>query len=87
MAQPPVFSEAQEYWLLLEKERYGVTQRQPEVVEKVLPCSRKHFDRCSRPHASESRDQMLFNAGRFAAGARDKVAALAHEKLMKELSE
>lgn len=84
----PVFSEAEAYLIALNKERTAYREPAPvEVVEKMVPCSRKHFDKCTTPHASEKHDQMMFNAGRFAGGARDKVATEAHEQLMKELGE
>lgn len=89
MSLNPIFSEAEAYLIALNKERTAYRDPAPvEVVEKIVvsPCNRKHYDRCSKAHATESRDQMLFNAGRFAAGATDRVASDAHDKLMKELS-
>jgi hypothetical protein len=69
----PVFSEAQEYWLKLEKERYSVPKAKPV-------CNLEHVDAESR----ERRDKMMFDAGRFAAGATDFVAVRAHKALMKD---
>lgn len=45
------------------------------VTKKVYPTRRER----------EARDKMLFNAGRFAAGARDKAAVTAQLQLDKEM--
>jgi hypothetical protein len=82
-------SPGQEFLLSLERERYNVAYRVPAEVKKetdtirytVKPCTRKHFTKAG----SEERDKHLFNAGRYAAGATDDVAVLAHEWLMREL--
>ena len=78
----PVFSEAEAYLIALNKERTAYrTPVEKEYVEiKVTtPCSRKHYP---VKQVDEKRDQMMFNAGRFAAGARDNVALKAHSTLM-----
>jgi hypothetical protein len=79
----------------LEAERLDVTFREPKALcEKPHhECQRNHFERCSKPHnptcqrqhmtpeAQEKMQQLYFNAGRFAAGARDKVAIIANDAL------
>jgi len=80
-------------WLAsLEQERFNVAHRvqtlpKPEVVIKEVParCTKPHAKPCTKSHATEARDQMMFNAGRYIAGASDQVAIDAHEKLMAEL--
>jgi len=58
----------------LEAERYDVSFREPKTPT-----------RCKREHVTEKqieeRDKLMFNAGRYAAGARDKVATAANTKL------
>jgi hypothetical protein len=81
-------SEAEAFLIALNRERTAYRVPAPvQVVEKtvIASCRRKHYDRCSRHHSSDVRDQMLFNAGRFAAGATDRVAADAHTALMDTL--
>lgn len=87
-------TENRDFWLTLERERFNVAHRtsvperivetQKTVVNTVLkPCNRKHLT----SKTQVERDQMMFNAGRFAAGAVDRVAVEAHEKLMEALGE
>jgi len=74
----------------LEAERYDQSWRTPLTLPepKVItrPCTRQHAtpaEACQRTHITlaeqEARDQLLFNAGRYAAGARDSVAVKANE--------
>jgi len=76
----------------LEAERFDVTFREPkrlvEVETVTRPCTRNHAtpaESCKRQHVTETeleeRDTMMFNAGRYAAGARDKSAVVATEKM------
>lgn len=83
---PPLTPE-QAFMLRLEMERNDLSylhsrKAEPEVVkvivkEKVYPNKRKQA----------FREQMMFNAGRYAAGARDKTAETAHLWLDKTLAE
>lgn len=80
-------------WLAsLDQERFNVAYREikePRVrVETLIrtvikPCRREHLTSKARA----ARDQIMFNAGRYAAGARDHVAVDAHEQLMTLLEE
>jgi hypothetical protein len=70
----------------LDRERFGIQPKKP-VPHACEPCQRPHVRQCRKPHATEARDQMMFNAGRFAAGATDKVAVEAYKELMNELGE
>lgn len=72
-------------WLTLEAERNDRTYLNPptqfepitpRVITKLVKPSRKE---------REERDKLLFNAGRYAAGARDLTATRANEQLEKEL--
>jgi hypothetical protein len=76
----------------LEAERNDVSFRKPKVApigECAKPhfdkCARKHYKECERPHftdkAQNDYTKLYFNAGRFAAGARDKVATDANNQL------
>ena len=66
-----------EFLTLLEAERhdlsyrYGGKSHQPQVITFVKP--------------DKERERKMFNAGRFAAGATDKVAIAANKWLQKEL--
>lgn len=78
---------AEEFLLSLERERFNVAYRvpaAPKTIEiiKPVPCTKSHNKPCTKEHVTESRDQMLFNAGRYAGGARDKNALEAHEALI-----
>ena len=62
-------------------------------TEKPLPlgpCARQHFEPkpCHKTRLDsadiEKRDKMMFNAGRYSAGARDRVAVEANNKLFEE---
>jgi hypothetical protein len=87
-------AENRDFWLSLERERFNVAHREivsERIVEKPVtrvqtvlkPCNRKHLT----SKTQQERDQMMFNAGRFAAGAVDRVAVEAHEALMENLGE
>ena len=61
----------------LEAERLDLSYKKvgrtdPEPVEVKIP---------TRRQANDDRDKLMFNAGRHAAGARDKVAVDAHNLL------
>lgn len=82
----------QELWLLsLEAERYDTSWRKPKPVERYAPPQpiivKQNIVQMD-PKAQRERDQIMFHAGRFAAGARDdesiaanlKVGKLIHKK-------
>lgn len=80
----------QEFLLALERERFNVayrTQAEPKRIEviKPIPCTKPHNKPCTKAHVTEEHDQMMYNAGRYAAGARDNAAAEAQEALLKHL--
>jgi len=90
----PLFSEAEAFNLLLNKERFNVAHRvqaEPKPVAEPTVITRTVMKPCQRTHLTsktqEARDQVMFNAGRAAAGATDAVAVEAHNKLMELLSE
>jgi hypothetical protein len=61
----------------LEAERLDLSYKKvgrtdPEPAEVVIP---------TRRQANDDRDKLMFNAGRYAGGARDKVATDAHNLL------
>jgi hypothetical protein len=75
----------------LEAERLVFFSSAP--AEKPLPlgpCARQHFEPkpCKKAHldldAQADRDKLYFNAGRYSAGARDRVAVEANNKLFEE---
>lgn len=66
------------YWLRLEAERHSRTYHKPEGIIVTRTVTRK-------VHNPE-RDKLMFNAGRYAAGARDKTAVAAHLKLESKLT-
>jgi hypothetical protein len=75
------------YFSNLDLERFGIVNKaEPVTPEPVIKRQYRNIP-CDKKHVSEKHDQMMFNAGRFAGGARDKVATEAHEQLMKELGE
>lgn len=85
-------SPGQEFLLMLERERYNVAHRvsaEPKIqVREVIrwqtkPCTKQHV---SKKHLEE-RDRIMFNAGRYAAGARDATATAANDRLQEELGE
>jgi hypothetical protein len=65
----------------LEAERYDISFREPVQNPKQELAN----TRCNRKHITEAeldlRDKLMFNAGRYSAGARDKVAVLSNERL------
>lgn len=70
-----------ELWLLeLERERYDTSWRNPKplhaptevIVRQVAAVDKK---------AQKTRDNIMFHAGRFAAGARDQQAIDANSKI------
>jgi len=78
MARKKTQRETDLFWMRLEAERHDLTYKQPKAdpqPEIVFVGVRE------TKRDREQRDKLMFNAGRFAAGARDKVAVAAHEKL------
>lgn len=84
----------------LEAERHDLTFLAPKFVceRPHTECNRNHFERCKKPHnpvcqrphltveAQEQLEQLFYNAGRFAAGARDSVAVQADALLQERLA-
>ena len=75
----------------LEAERFVFFSSQKvEKPEPLGPCARLHFEPkpCKKVHldskTQEQRDSLYFNAGRYSAGARDRVATEANNKLFEE---
>jgi hypothetical protein len=65
----------------LEAERFDVSFREPVLNPKQqlanARCNRKHITEAEL----EAQEKLMFNAGRFSAGARDSVAVSANQKL------
>jgi hypothetical protein len=74
---------AQEFMINLERERYDVTWRTPR--EKHAPPAPTVIVRQRNVSAREqrTRDRIMFNAGRYAAGARDEEATTANQQVGK----
>ena len=72
----------------LEAERVVVFSNAPHVPEAVCrgmhyepkPCRKTHLDSADL----EKRERLFFNAGRYSAGARDRVATEANNQLFEE---
>jgi hypothetical protein len=81
----PTLTEAQEYWLLLDRERYSrdrevfVPQVEPQIRVVSKPCTRQHIGK----KAFEVYGRLMFDAGRYAAGARDKSAVDAYAEMLR----
>jgi len=83
MRKAPKLTEAQEFWLLLERERYSKPVATPKVqIDTVVVKEKVYITSKKR----DQRDKLMFHAGRAAAGATDKVA-LEAAKWLEELSE
>ncbi len=74
-------------WLMLEAERldrsylnHPSRRHAPVEPPKVIIKTKKES-----PKQREERDKLMFNAGRYAAGARDITANRAHELLEREM--
>lgn len=73
--------EFSDLWQKLEAERNDLSYRKTEdspPIQQVV-----YVDRVK---PNPKRDKLMFAAGRYAAGARDKTACKAHEWLEKDLS-
>jgi hypothetical protein len=75
----------------LEAERFVFfSSAKVEKPEPLGPCARLHFEPkpCKKVHfdskAQDERDKLMFNAGRYSAGARDRVAVEANTRLFEE---
>ena len=72
----------------LETERLMTFSNPPHVPEAV--CRGMHYEPkpCRKTHLDsddiEKRERLYFNAGRYSAGARDRVAVEANNKLFEE---
>jgi len=72
----------------LEAERLMTFSSKPHIPEAVCrgmhyepkPCRKTHLDSAD----IEKRERLYFNAGRYSAGARDRVATEANNKLFEE---
>lgn len=77
---------ATELWLAnLERERTDRSYLDPEprrVEVRFVPQPAPKETKKKR----EARDKLMFNAGRYAAGARDKTACIANEQLEREIN-
>lgn len=61
----------------LEAERNDLSYKNPKPLPTNQPYIRPRMDSKKR----DQRDKLMFNAGRYAAGARDSVAVAANEWL------
>ncbi len=80
--KPPTLTPEQEFLVRLEMERNDKSYLQPRkpIEPKVVYLTQKEY-----PKSRAVRDKMMFDAGRYAAGARDKSATKAAKALQKEL--
>ena len=70
----PAFSDLMQK---LEAERNDVSYKRPERPEPIVITRNVYPKKAEQ----EKRDKLMFNAGRYAAGARDKTAVKANEWL------
>jgi hypothetical protein len=83
MTQARPLNETERWLMNLEMERTDRSYLNPRPPEaRVVYITRKVY-----PTSRDDRDKLMFNAGRYAAGARDKTAIQAHKKLEKESAE
>jgi hypothetical protein len=75
------------FWQRLEVERHDLSYKRP--AEPVFTTQPQIIVRTVKetPKDREKRDKLMFNAGRYAAGARDNTALTAHAALEAELAE
>jgi hypothetical protein len=73
--------------LVLEAERLDKSYLEPKPLTYSLPAPPRVITKVIKPNkaAQEQRDKLMFNAGRYAAGAKDKVAEAAHIALEREI--
>lgn len=73
-----------EFWAALEAERHDDSWRNPPMryAPKVSPLKNKRKVRVVRL-TQDSRDKLMFNAGRYASGARDVNAVNANADIQK----
>jgi hypothetical protein len=73
--------------LVLEAERLDRSYLQPKEPAYNLPEPPRYITKVVKPSKAkqEARDKLMFNAGRYAAGARDLTASKAHETLEREI--
>lgn len=73
-------------WLTLEAERFDRSYLDhPSQGERVDTPAVTAKNRKNIPKEREQRDKLMFNAGRYSAGARDIAATRANELLQREL--
>lgn len=73
--------------LVLEAERLDQSYKTRQEAQEIIPPPPVVIREKVKPSKAErdKRDKLYFNAGRYAAGARDTTALQAHEQLQKEL--
>jgi hypothetical protein len=73
--------------LVLEAERLDRSYLQPKEPAYNPPEPPKYITKVVKPSKAkqEARDKLMFNAGRYAAGARDLTASKAHKTLEREI--
>ena len=67
----------------VELERFDMSYKNHPHTATSTPKTRP----VSKPKADDARDKLMFNAGRYAGGATDEVALLAHLKLQQLLEQ
>ena len=75
--------------LVLEAERLDRRYLEPKPASYNPPEPPRVITKVVKPNKAqqEARDKLMFNAGRYAAGARDLTARNAHELLERELDD
>ena len=73
--------------LVLEAERLDRSYLEPKEPAYNPPEPAQYITKVVKPSKAkqEARDKLMFNAGRYAAGARDLTASKAHEALEREI--
>jgi hypothetical protein len=75
-------------WLRLEAERSDMSYKTGGVITEATPTPRAKTKIVYKDTPqSDARDLLMFNAGRYAAGARDASAIKASEELNRELEQ
>ena len=85
---PKTPAQVQAFLMALEAERHDQSWRKPRLVERFAPEAPKApaIPRKPKPVnlvTQKERDQIMFHAGRYAAGARDEEATQATAKVGK----
>jgi hypothetical protein len=69
----------------VELERFDMSYKNHPVTVVDKPVKKVVDKPVSKPQTDDLRDKLMFNAGRYAGGATDDVALLAHLKLQQLL--